>query len=142
MVGVHLVLFYFIFVLFFPHTYLLSSFFWTSRGHRRRRFSPPVLAFNFYRAQGLQQPNCLSIFHRVLLPHALALSASHFVRKKKSPRIYTGMHSGGFELTERTYIRLEDNLIRRQGDRLIAPIGVHICFSCPVCQSLSPQQPP
>ena len=30
-------------------TLLLSSF-WTSRGHRCRPFSPPVLAFNFYRA--------------------------------------------------------------------------------------------
>ena len=30
-------------------TLLLSSF-WTSRGHRCRPFSPPVIAFNFYRA--------------------------------------------------------------------------------------------
>ena len=30
-------------------TLLLSSF-WTSRGHRCRPFSPPVLAFKFYRA--------------------------------------------------------------------------------------------
>ena len=35
----------------FSHTHLLSNF-WTSRGHRCRPFSPPVLAFNFYRAQG------------------------------------------------------------------------------------------
>ena len=32
-----------------PLTLLLSSF-WTSRGHRCRPFSPPALAFNFYRA--------------------------------------------------------------------------------------------
>ena len=38
----------FFFFLFFAH-FLLSSF-WTSRGHRCRPFSPPVLAFNFYRA--------------------------------------------------------------------------------------------
>ena len=37
----------FFFFLFF--TTLLSSF-WTSRGCRCRPFSPPVLAFNFYRA--------------------------------------------------------------------------------------------
>ena len=51
------------------------------------------------------------IAHRILpvdfpssvLSHALALSASQFVRKKKSPRIYTSMHSGGFELTKLTY---------------------------------------
>ena len=36
-------------VFFFFLTLLLSSF-WTSRGHRCRPFSPPVLAFNFYRA--------------------------------------------------------------------------------------------
>ena len=34
---------------FFVNTHLLSSF-WTSRGHRFRPFSPPVLAFNVYRA--------------------------------------------------------------------------------------------
>ena len=33
---------------FLLHTHLLSSF-WTSRGHRCRPFSPPVLALNFYR---------------------------------------------------------------------------------------------
>ena len=37
------------FSFFFPLTLLLSSF-WTSRGHRCRPFSQPVLAFNFYRA--------------------------------------------------------------------------------------------
>ena len=31
------------------------------------------------------------------------------------------MHSGGFELTELTYTRLEDNLIRHRGDRLTNP---------------------
>ena len=58
------------------------------------------------------------MFCRVLLAHALAFSASQFVRKKKSPRI---VHSGVFELTNLTYTRLEDNLIRRRhrGDRLL-----------------------
>ena len=41
----HMVAFFFIFC----HTHLLSSF-WTSRGHRCRLFSSPVLAFNLYRA--------------------------------------------------------------------------------------------
>ena len=31
----------------------------------------------------------------------------------------TSMHSGGFELTKLTYTRLEDNLIRHRGDRLM-----------------------
>ena len=35
---------------FFSFLTLLLSSFWTSRGHRCRPFSPPVLAFNFYRA--------------------------------------------------------------------------------------------
>ena len=61
------------------------------------------------------------MFHRVLLPYALALSASQFVRKKKSRRIYTSMHSGEFELTKLTDTKLEDNLIRHRGDRLALP---------------------
>ena len=64
----------------------------------------------------VQQSHCSSIFHRVLLTRALALSASQFVRKKKSPtRIYTSMHSGGFELTKLTYTMLEGILIRHRG---------------------------
>ena len=68
-------------------------------------------------AHRVQQSHCSSILHRVLLTRALALPASQLVHKKKSPRIYTSMHSGGFELTKMTYTRLEDNLIRHRGDR-------------------------
>ena len=70
-------------------------------------------------AHRVQQAHCSSIFHRVLLTHALALSASQFVRKKKFPRTYTSMRSGGFALTELTYARLEDNLIRHRGDYVL-----------------------
>ena len=35
---------------FFCFSHFSLSSFWTSRGHRCRPFSPPVLAFNFYRA--------------------------------------------------------------------------------------------
>ena len=115
--GKNTILFFFFFFSFFFRTLLLSSF-WTSRGHKCRPFSSPVLAFNFI-AHRVRQSHCSSIFHRVLLTHALALSASQFVRKKKSPRIYTSMHSAGFELTKLTYTRLEDNLIRHPGDQLI-----------------------
>ena len=45
------------FVFFITFTFQLNSLevlpsaiFWTSRGHRCRPFSPPVRAFNFYRA--------------------------------------------------------------------------------------------
>ena len=102
---------------FFFRTLILSSF-WTSRGHRCRPFSPPVLAFSFI-AHRVQQSHCSSIFYRVLLTHAFALSASQFVHKKKSQRIYTSMHSAGLELTKLTYTRLEDNLIPHRGDRHI-----------------------
>ena len=74
----------------------------------------------FFIAHRFQQSHCSSIFHRVLLTHALALSASQFVDKKKSQRIYTSMYSVGLELTKLTYYtRLEDNLIRHRGDRLV-----------------------
>ena len=68
-------------------------------------------------AHRVQQSHCSSIVHRMLLAHALALSASQFVHKKKSQRIYTSMHSAGLELTKLTYTRLEGNLIRHRGDR-------------------------
>ena len=78
---------------------------------------PPVLAFDFI-AHKVQKSHGSSILYRVLPTQALAFSASQFVHKEKSPRIYTNMHSGGFELTKLTYTRLEDNLIRHRGDRV------------------------
>ena len=79
--------------------------------------SSPRFLPSIFIAERVRQSHCSSIFHRVLLTHALALSASQFVHKKNSPRIYTSMHSGGFEVTKLTYTRLEDNLIRHRGDR-------------------------
>ena len=83
--------------------------------------SPPRFLPSIFIAHRVQQSHCSSIFHRVLLTHALALSASQFVHEKKSQRIYTSMHSAGLELTKLTYTRLEDNLIRHRGDRLTGP---------------------
>ena len=77
--------------------------------------SPSRFLRSVFIAHRVQRSHCSSVFHRVLLTHALALSASQFVNKKKSPRIYTSMHSGGIELTKLTYTRLEDNLIRHRG---------------------------
>ena len=93
------------------------------------RFLPPIFV-----AHRVQQSHCSSIFYRVLLTHARAFSASQFVRKKKSPRIYTSMHSGGFELTKLTCTRLEDNLIRHRGDR-------HGTYTLVAQQSGSPIEP-
>ena len=76
-------------------------------------FLPSILIAHSSTVQ--QSHFSLSIF-RVLLTHALALSVSQFLHKKKSPRIYSGMHSGGFELKKLTYTRLEDNLIHHRGD--------------------------
>ena len=79
--------------------------------------SSPRFLPSIFIAHRVQESHCSSIFHRVLLTHSIALSASQFVHKKKSPRIHTSMRSGGFELTKLTYTRLEDNLIRHRGDR-------------------------
>ena len=84
--------------------------------------SPPRFLPSIFIAHRVQQSHCSSIFHRMLLTHALALSASQFGHKKKSQRIYTSMHSAGLELTKLTYTRLEDNLIRHRGDRIIYSI--------------------
>ena len=88
--------------------------------------SPPRFLPSIFIAHRVQQSHCSSIFHRVLLAHALALSASQFVHNKKSHRIHTNMHSAGLELTRLTYTRLEDNLIRHRGDRY-TPVRV-VCF--------------
>ena len=79
---------------------------------------PPRFLPSIFIAHRVQQSHCSSSVHRVLLTHALALSASQFVHKKKSRRIYTSVHSAGLELTKLTYTRLEDNLMRHRGDRL------------------------
>ena len=88
--------------------------------------SPPRLLPSIFIAHRVQQSHCSSIFHQVLLAHALAPSASQFVHKKKSQRINTSMHSAGLELTKLTYTRLEDNLIRHRGDPIPHPSGKHV----------------
>ena len=100
---------------FFPHFYFSPSGQAVVTGVVP---SPPRFFPSIFIAHRVQQSHCSSIFHRVLLTHTRARSASQFVHKKKPPRIYTSrMHSGGFDLTKLTYTRLEDNLIRHRGDR-------------------------
>ena len=64
----------------------------------------------------------------MLLTYALALSASQFMHKKKSLRIYTSMRSGGLEPTQLTsYSKHEEDdllLVHHRGDR-----SVCVCFS-------------
>ena len=93
--------------------------------------SPPRFLPSIFIAHRVQQSHCSSIVHQMLLTHALALSASQFVHKKKS-QLYTSMHSAGLELTKLTYTRLEDNLIRHRGDR--PPISPSLTSICPVHQ--------
>ena len=93
-------------------------------------FFPRFLPSSFI-AHRVQQSHCSSISHRVLVTHALALSAGHqSVHKEKSPRICTSMHSGGFELTKLTYTRLEDSLIRHLPGRqaIISYIMISFCL--------------
>ena len=82
-------LFFLFFFLIITFTFQLNSqevlpseMFWTSRGHRCRPFSPPLRAFNFYRAQGSVFP-LLVDFHRMVLTHALALSANNFFMQEQ-----------------------------------------------------------
>ena len=73
------------FCFLFLHTHLLSSF-WLRRGHRCRPFSPPVLAFNFYRARGSAIPLLVECSYSVDNSRPCALRKSIFVQEK-CPRI-------------------------------------------------------
>ena len=130
------VVFFFFFLVFF---FLPAHFYFPASGQAVVTgfvFSSPRFLPLFFIAHKVQQSHCSSIFYRVLLTHALAFSASQFVCKKKSPRIYTSMHSGGFELAKLTYSRLEDNLIRHRGDPLICNPGTSTQWSHrPICSS-------
>ena len=109
--------FFFFFFFFFWHTFTFQLLDKPSSQASSRLL--PDSCLQFFIAHKVQQSHCSSIVHRVLLTHALALSASQLVHKKKSQRIYTSMHSAGLELTKLTYTRLEDNLIRHRGDPVI-----------------------
>ena len=113
-------------LLFFSHLYFPAS---GQAVVTRVVPSPPRFLSSFFIAHRVQQSHCSSIFHRVLLTHPLALSASQSVHKKKSLRIYASMHSEGLELTKLTYTRLEDNLICHRGGRLTyTPRGAYNCL--------------
>ena len=119
-------LYIYIYIFFFTHFYCPASGQAVVTGVVP---SPPRFLPSICIAHRVKQSHCSSIFHRVLLTHALALSASQYVHKKKTPRIYTSMHSGRSELTKLTYTRLEDSLTRHRGDRLYI-INIKIHSSC------------
>ena len=95
--------------------------------------SPPRFLPSIFIAHRAQQSHCSSIFYRMLLTHALALSASQFVPKKNSQRVNTSMHSVGLELTKLIDTRLEDYLIRHRGDRLYPCARCLFLFSTYMC---------
>ena len=79
------------FFFFFPHTFYFPA----SGQAVVTGVVPPPPRFlpSIFIAHRVQQSHCSPILHRVLLTHALALSASQFVHKKKSQRIYSNGHS-------------------------------------------------
>ena len=79
---------------------------------------PPVLVFNFYRAQGSAIPLLVDFSSSVANSRSRAFRKS-ICAQEKIPGIDTSMRSGGLELAKLTYCtRLEHNLIRHRGDRL------------------------
>ena len=127
---------------FFFRTLVLSSF-WTSRGHRCRPFSPQVLAFNFYSAEGSAIPLLVDFSSSVANSRCRVFRES-ICAQEKVPRNYTSMHSGGLEIRKLTCTRLEDNLIRHRGDRsyICTPGGCvkpctpypNFCVLCTPCE--------
>ena len=84
------------FFFFFTHFYFPAS--GQSRGHRCRPFPPPGSCLQLLSRIGSAVPlTARRFFHRVLLTHALALSASQFVHKEKSLRIYSTTSWAGQE---------------------------------------------
>ena len=105
----------FFFLVFFAHIYFPASGQAVVTGVVPS--SPLFYSLHFLSRIGFSYPTARRFFIECLLTHALAFSASQFVRIKKPPRFFTSMHSGGFELTKLTYTRLEDKPIRHRGDR-------------------------
>ena len=87
-----------LFLFIFAHLYFPD--FWTKSWSQVSSLLPPRFLPSVFIAHRVQQSHCWSIFYRVLLTYALALSASQFVHMKKSPRTYTSMHSSGLELAK------------------------------------------
>ena len=66
--------------------FLPSAIFWTSRGDRCRPFFPPGTCLQFLSRIGFSFSTVLLVdFHRMLLTHALALSAKQFFMQEKVP---------------------------------------------------------
>ena len=81
----------------YRYTYVLSYFFFSAPGQAVLSgfvLSPPRCVSSVCMAQRVQCSHGSFDFDRILPIHALAVSASEFVHKKKSQRINTCMHLG------------------------------------------------
>ena len=85
---------------FFPHFYIPASGQAVVTGVVP--CSPPVLAFNFYRAQGSAIPPLLVDFSSSVANSrsSCAFRTSICAQERVPTNIYSSMHSGGFELTK------------------------------------------
>ena len=80
-------LYTYIYIYYFSHTLLLSSF-WTSRGHRCRPFSPPVLAFNSYPAQGSAIPKLVDFSSSAVNSRSRAFRKSISAQEEVPTNLY------------------------------------------------------
>ena len=89
--------------------------------------SPPGYVPSVFIARKVQHSQRLVDFHRMLVTHAFALSASHFVHKKMVPTNLYEYALGGTRTYEiDLYCRHEDNLLGHRGDRQF-----QLLISCP-----------
>ena len=80
--------FYYIYQVYIHiRTHLLPSF-WTSRGHRCRPFSPPVFAFNLYRALGSAIPLLVDFSSSVANSRSRVLRKSVWAQKEVPTNLY------------------------------------------------------
>ena len=107
---------YFISFYFFAHFYFPASGQAVATGSS---LLPPGSCLQFLSRMGFSNPTARRFFIECC-ELTLPRFPQSICAQEKSPRIYTNMHSGGFELTKLTYTRL----IRHRGDLL------HTCLVC------------
>ena len=102
---------------------------------------PPGSCLHFLSRIGFNNPTARRFSSSVANSRSRAFRKSICAQNKNSPRMYTSMHRGGFELTKLTYTRLEDNLIRHRGDRTSTDCRVRyslLLLLCCCCTMLMP----
>ena len=103
------------------HLSFVISVFWTSLDHSAS-FPPPLFSPLVLSRIGFSSPTARQFFIGCCLPTISRFPQVNLRLTKKTPHNFLRhirMHSGGFELTQLTHTRIEDNLIRHRGDWLI-----------------------